>query len=188
MTVMILGLLIFLGVHSVRIVADDWRTAQIQRRGEGPWKGAYSVIAIVGLALAIWGYGQMRLDPTWVWSPPVGLRHAVALLMIPAFILLVATYVPGNHIKAKLGHPMILAVKLWALAHLLANGRLGDIVFFGAFLLWAVFDFRAARRRPRPSAAAPGMTGTAITVVGGLVAYYLFAFHLHAWVAGVPVM
>ncbi|PXX98609.1 NnrU family protein [Halomonas sp. LBP4] len=188
MTVMILGLLIFLGVHSVRIVADDWRTTQIQRRGEVPWKGAYSVIAVVGLALAIWGYGQMRLAPTWVWFPPTGLRHAVALLMIPAFILLVATYVPGNHIKAKLGHPMILAVKLWAFAHLLANGRLGDIVFFGAFLLWAVFDFRAARRRPRPSSSAPGMIGTAITVVIGLVAYYLFAFHLHAWVTGVPVI
>lgn len=188
MTVMILGLLIFLGMHSVRIVADDWRTTRIQRWGEGPWRGAYSVIAVVGLALAIWGYGQMRLDPTWVWFPPTGLRHAVALLMIPAFILLVATYVPGNHIKAKLGHPMILAVKLWAFAHLLANGRLGDIVFFGAFLLWAVFDFRAARRRPRPSAAAPGMTGTAITVAIGLVAYYLFAFHLHVWVTGVPVM
>ncbi|MDR9440746.1 MAG: NnrU family protein [Halomonas sp.] len=188
MTVMILGLLIFLGVHSVRILADDWRTAQIQRMGELPWKAIYSVISIIGLALAIWGYGQMRLDPVWVWQPPVGLRHAVSLLMIPAFVLLVATYVPGNHVKAKLGHPMIIAVKLWAFAHLLANGRLGDIVFFGAFLLWAVFDFRAARRRPRPDAAAPSMVGTIATVVIGLVAYYLFAFHLHVWVTGVPVM
>ncbi|MFY0990120.1 NnrU family protein [Halomonas sp. C05BenzN] len=188
MTVMILGLLIFLGVHSVRIVADDWRAAQIRRLGEMRWKAIYSVVSVVGLALAIWGYGQMRLDPTWVWFPPVGLRHAVSLLMIPAFILLVAAYVPGNHIKARLGHPMIIAVKLWAFSHLLANGRLGDIVFFGAFLLWAVFDFRAARRRPRPSSAAPGMLGTTLSVVGGLIAYYLFAFHLHVWVTGVPVM
>jgi uncharacterized membrane protein len=188
MTVMILGLLIFLGVHSVRIVADDWRSAQILRLGELPWKAAYSVVSLVGLALAIWGYGQMRLDPTWVWFPPVGLRHAVALLMIPAFILLVAAYVPGNHLKAKLGHPMIIAVKLWAFSHLLANGRLGDIVFFGAFLLWAVFDFRAARRRPAPAVVSPNLARTAITVVVGLVAYYLFAFHLHVWVTGVPVM
>ncbi|MBE0489116.1 MAG: NnrU family protein [Halomonas sp.] len=188
MTVMILGLLIFLGVHSVRIVADDWRTAQIKRLGELPWKAAYSVVSIIGLALAIWGYGQMRLDPTWVWFPPVGLRHAVSLLMIPAFILLVAAYVPGNHLKVKLGHPMIIAVKLWAFAHLLANGRLGDIVFFGAFLLWAVFDFRSARRRPAPAAQTPSMARTAITVVVGLVAYYLFAFHLHVLVTGVPVM
>ncbi|PWV73784.1 NnrU family protein [Halomonas sp. A11-A] len=188
MTVMILGLLIFLGVHSVRIVADDWRSARIAQMGELPWKAAYSVVSIVGLALAIWGYGQMRLSPTWVWFPPVGLRHAVSLLMIPAFILLVAAYVPGNHLKAKLGHPMIIAVKLWAFSHLLANGRLGDIVFFGAFLLWAVFDFRSARRRPAPPAQAASAARTAITVVAGLVAYYLFAFHLHVWVTGVPVM
>ena len=102
MTVMILGLLIFLGVHSVRIAADDWRSARIAQMGELPWKAAYSVVSIVGLALAIWGYGQMRLSPTWVWFPPVGLRHAVSLLMIPAFILLVAAYVPGNHLNCLL--------------------------------------------------------------------------------------
>lgn len=188
MTVMILGLLVFLGMHSVRIVADDWRTAQIQRMGVLPWKAAYSVVSIIGLALAIWGYGQMRLDPVWVWHPPAGLYHLVSLLMIPAFVLLVAAYVPGNHLKARLGHPMILAVKVWALSHLLANGRLGDIVFFGAFLVWAVFDFRAARRRPRPETAPPSMISTVATVVIGLVAYYLFAFHLHMWLIGVPVM
>lgn len=188
MTVMILGLLIFLGIHSVRIFADDWRTAQIQRLGLLPWKAGYAVVSVIGLAIAIWGYGQMRLDPIWIWFPPTGLRHAVALLMIPAFILLVAAYVPGNHIKAKLGHPMVLAVKVWALAHLLANGRLGDIVFFGAFLAWAVLDFRSARRRQPAPPTTPRMAGTAITVVGGLIAYYLFAFHLHVWVTGVPVM
>ncbi|APE31565.1 NnrU family protein [Halomonas aestuarii] len=188
MTVMILGLLIFLGVHSVRIVADDWRTAQVQRMGLMPWKAAYSVASLIGLVLVIWGYGQTRLDPVWVWQPPVGLRHAVALLMLPAFLLLVAAYVPRNHLKAKLGHPMILAVKLWALAHLLANGRLGDIVLFGAFLAWAVFDFRSARRRPRSAVATPGAAGTVATVVIGLAAYVVFAFYLHPVLIGVPVM
>lgn len=188
MTVMILGLILFLGAHSVRIFADDWRRAQIQRLGEIPWKLAFSVVSLLGLALAIWGFGQMRLDPVWVWSPPTGMRHAVALLMIPAFVLLVATYVPGNHLKAKLGHPMVLSVKVWALAHLLANGRLGDIIFFGAFLLWAVLDFRAARRRPRSAMSSPRLVNTAATVVIGLVAYYVFAFHLHMWITGVPVM
>ncbi|MCL7930542.1 NnrU family protein [Halomonas llamarensis] len=188
MTVMILGLVIFLGLHSVRIVAADWRHTLIQRLGLMPWKAIYSVIAIIGLGLAIWGYGQMRLSPVWVWSPPSGLAHLVALLMIPAFILLVAAYVPGNHIKARLGHPMILAVKLWAFSHLLINGRLGDIVFFGAFLVWAIFDFRDARRRPQQTPQAPRMTSTLAAVVIGLVAYYLFAFHLHVWVTGVPVM
>jgi uncharacterized membrane protein len=130
----------------------------------------------------------MRLDPITVWTPPAAMRHAVALLMIPAFLLLVATYVPGNHLKAKLAHPMILSVKVWALAHLLANGRLGDMIFFGAFLLWAVLDFRAARRRLRPAMAAPRLANTVATVVIGLAAYYVFAFHLHGWVTGVPVM
>ncbi|MEQ6888779.1 NnrU family protein [Halomonas sp. CS7] len=188
MTVMLLGLLIFLGAHSVRILADDWRSAQIQRMGELPWKAAYSVVSIIGLALAIWGYGQTRLDPVWVWQPPLGLRHAVSLFMIPAFVLLVAAYVPRNHLKAKLGHPMILAVKLWAFAHLLANGRLGDIVLFGAFLLWAVFDFRAARRRPRPQIAAPSVVGSVATVAIGLAAYVVFALYLHQWLIGVSVM
>ncbi len=188
MLVMILGLVIFLGSHSVRIVAEDWRTAQVQRLGEQRWKLLFSLVSLFGLAVAIWGYGRMRLDPTWVWFPPMGLRHAVALLMIPAFILLVAAYVPNNHIKAKLGHPMVLAVKLWAFGHLLANGRLGDIIFFGAFLLWAVLDFRSARRRQPSPSVAPRPVGTAIAVVGGLIAYYLFAFHLHVWITGVPVM
>ncbi|GHE20328.1 NnrU family protein [Halomonas urumqiensis] len=188
MMVMILGLAIFLGVHSIRIFADDWRTRQVQQRGETAWKLGFSVVSIIGLALAIWGFGQMRLDPVWVWQPPVALRHLVALLMIPAFILLVAAYVPGNHLKARLGHPMILAVKVWALAHLLANGRLGDIVFFGAFLAWAVLDFRSARRRPAASPVTPRTSSTVITVAGGLVAYVVFAFFLHQWVTGVPVM
>ncbi|MCC5884530.1 MAG: NnrU family protein [Halomonas sp.] len=188
MFVMILGLVIFLGAHSVRIFAEGWRSEQVLRLGEMRWKALFSVVSIIGLALAIWGFGRMRLDPIWIWFPPTGLRHAVALLMIPAFILLVAAYVPNNHIKAKLGHPMVLAVKIWALSHLLANGRLGDIVFFGAFLLWAVLDFRAARRRQPAPPVAPRPVGTAITLVGGLIAYYLFAFHLHVWVTGVPVM
>jgi uncharacterized membrane protein len=188
MTVMILGLLIFLGVHSVRIVADDWRTAQVQRMGLLPWKAAYSVVSLIGLILVIWGYGQTRLDPVWLWQPPVGLRHLVALLMLPAFVLLAAAYVPRNHLKAKLGHPMILAVKVWAFSHLLANGRLGDVVLFGAFLLWAVFDFRSARRRPRPEVAPPSAVGTVSTVVTGLVAYVVFALYLHLWLIGVSVM
>lgn len=188
MTVMIFGLVIFLGVHSVRIFADDWRSAQIQRLGLLPWKAVYSIISLIGLVMLIWGYGQTRLDPVWVWQPPVALRHLVSLLMIPAFILLVAAYVPGNHLKAKLAHPMILGVKLWAFAHLLANGRLGDIILFGAFLLWAVFDFRAARRRLQPGAAKPGWVGTATTLVVGLAAYLVFAFYLHAPLIGVPVM
>lgn len=188
MTLMILGLLLFLGVHSVRIFADDWRSARIARMGEMPWKGVYSLIAIVGLVLAIWGYGQTRLDPVFVWHPPVGMRHAVSLFMVPAFILLVAAYVPRNHVKAWVGHPMIIGVALWAFAHLLANGRLGDIILFGAFLLWALLDWRAAARRPAPVTGTSSAASTTLVVVVGVALYYVFAFHLHAWITGVPVM
>lgn len=188
MTIMILGLVVFLGVHSIRIVAEPWRQARIQQMGLMAWKGLYSVVALIGLVLVIWGYGQTRLDPVWVWQPPTALRHLTLLLMIPAMILLVAAYVPGNALKARLGHPMLLAVKVWALAHLLANGRLSDIILFVAFLVWAILAFRAARRR-EPAAGGGGRgAATLITVVLGLVLYGLFAGVLHAWLIGVPVM
>lgn len=190
MTIMIIGLLIFLGSHSVRIFAENWRQQQIAKLGQNNWKLAYSVVSIAGLAIAIYGFGQMRLDPIYVWFPPMGMRHAVALLMLPAFIMLVAAYVPGNAIKAKLGHPMMLAVKVWALAHLLANGRLGDIIFFAAFLIWAILAFKTAKKRDRLMPPAPVSTSkmaTMATVVIGLVAYLIFAFYLHAVLIGVPV-
>jgi len=189
MLIMIIGLLIFLGAHSTRIFAEDWRNAQIQRRGESTWKAIYSVISAIGLVLIIWGFGLTRLNPVWVWFPPVGLQHAVALFMIPAIILLVAAYVPNNHIRAKLGHPMLLAVKLWAFSHLLANGRLGDIVLFGAFLVWAILTFRAARGRDRAAdrqKPTSTVAGTIATVVIGLIVYYVFAMYLHVWLIGVP--
>ncbi|WP_336268538.1 MULTISPECIES: NnrU family protein [Vreelandella] len=190
MTIMIIGLLIFLGSHSVRIFAENWRQQQIAKFGETTWKIAYSAVSVIGLAIAIYGFGQMRLDPIYVWQPPMGMRHAVALLMLPAFIMLVAAYVPHNAIKAKLGHPMMLSVKIWAFAHLLANGRLGDIIFFAAFLIWAILAFKAAKKRGRLTPAAPVSTtkmATISTVLIGLVAYVVFAFYLHTALIGVPV-
>lgn len=190
MTIMIIGLLIFLGSHSVRIFAENWRQQQIAKRGETNWKLVYSVVSFIGLVIAIYGFGQMRLDPIYVWHPPMGMRHAVALLMLPAFIMLAATYVPHNAIKAKLGHPMVLSVKIWAFAHLLANGRLGDIIFFAAFLIWAILSFKAAKKRDRltpPAAVSTTKTATIASVIIGLVAYVLFAFYLHAMLIGVPV-
>jgi uncharacterized membrane protein len=190
MTIMIIGLLIFLGSHSVRIFAENWRQQQIAKLGETTWKVAYSAVSIVGLAIAIYGFGQMRLDPINVWFPPMGMRHAVALLMLPAFIMLVAAYIPGNAIKAKLGHPMMLSVKIWAFAHLLANGRLGDIIFFAAFLIWAILAFKTAKKRDRLTPPAPvssSKMSTIATVLVGLIAYVVFAFYLHTALIGVPV-
>ena len=191
MVMLVLGLVLFLGAHSTRVFAEGWRTATVARIGDKPWKGVYSLVSIAGFVLIVWGYGLARQNPVVLWSPPpVGLRHAVSLLTLIAFVLLVATYVPGNQIKAKLHHPMILAVKVWALAHLVVNNTLADLVLFGAFLLWAVLDFRASRRRDRAEAKVypPGkVSRTAIAVVIGAGAWALFAFRLHeSWIGVRP--
>lgn len=188
MTLMLIGLALFLGVHSTRIVADDWRTATIARVGEKPWKGIYSLLSIAGFVLLVIGYGAARQSPVVLFAPPVWTRHIAALLTIPAFVLLVAAYVPGNAIKRAVGHPMLAGVKVWALAHLLANGTLADLLLFGTFLAWAVLGFIAARRRDRASGttypAGPG-SRTAIAIVVGLAAWAVFAFALHRPLIGV---
>ena len=188
MTILILGLVLFLGVHSVRIVADDWRSTTRARIGENAWKGSYSLVSLLGFGLIIYGFGLARQDAVVVWNPPMAMRHIASLLVAIAMILLAATYIPRNGIKARLHHPMILGVKTWALAHLLANGKLHDIVLFGAFLLWAVLDFRSARQRDKAAGTVyPAGTGaaTAVTVVVGLVAFAVFAVALHGLLIGV---
>ena len=156
MTYLVLGLAIFLGVHSVRIVADGWRQRMLQTVGEGAWKGLYSVASLLGFALIVWGFGLARQQPVQLWSPPVAMRHLASLLTLVSFVLLVAAYVPGNGIKARLHHPMVLGVKAWALAHLLANGNLAHVLLFGSFLVWAVLSFSAARRRDRWGSSSAG--------------------------------
>ena len=190
MTLLILGLVIFLGVHSVRVFADGWRTGVLARRGENAYKGLHSLASVLGFALIVWGYGAARQQPVVVWLPPVWTRHLAALLTVPAFVLLVAAYVPGNVIKARLHHPMILGVKVWALAHLLANGNLADVLLFGSFTAWAVLSFRAARQRDRVGHVtypAGRMGPTAVTIAAALVAWAGFAFWAHAaWIGVRP--
>lgn len=191
MLVLVLGLVLFLGVHSTRVFAEGWRTATIARVGEKTWKGGHAVLSIIGFVLLVWGYGLARQQPVLLWpQPPVAMRHFAALLTLIAFVLLAAAYVPRNQLKAKLHHPMILSVKLWAFAHLLANNTLADLLLFGGFLLWAVLDFRSARRRDRAAGVVypAGTAGrTAVTVVVGLVAWAAFAFWLHgAWIGVRP--
>lgn len=149
MLLLICGLVLFLGCHSLRVGPASLRDGLVQRLGTGGFKGLYSIVSLIGFALIIWGYGQARMSPTVAWLPPVATRHIAILLMLPALILMVAAYVPTNVLKAKLHHPMVLSVKVWALAHLLSNGNLADIVLFGSFLIWAVLAFRAARQRDR---------------------------------------
>ena len=190
MSILIIGLIIFLGLHSMRIFADGWRGDKKAQWGEGAWKGLYSVASLIGLALIVWGYSLARQQPVVLWVPPVATRHIAALLMLFAFIMLAAAYVPGNAIKAKLRHPMTLSVKTWALAHVLANGNLADVVLFGSFLIWAVLCFIAARKRDRAAAAvypAGKAAPTVMTIVIGLAVYVVFALYLHKWLIGVPV-
>lgn len=188
MALMILGLVIFLGVHSTRIVADGWRTAMIARMGPLPWKALYTLLSIVGFVLIVWGFGLARQQPVQLWMPPRGMRHLAALLTLIAFVLLAATYVPRNAIKARLHHPMVLSVKVWALAHLLANGNIAHVVLFGSFLVWAALSFRAARARDRAAGTvypAGTASGTAITVVVGIAVWAWFAFSAHGLLIGI---
>ena len=188
MAYLIAGLIIFLAVHSVRIVADDWRTKTLKNVGEGAYKGIYSVLSVAGFALIIYGFGVARETPVVLWTPPVAMRHAASLLTLIAFILLAATYVPRNAIKARVHHPMVLGVKFWALTHLLANGQLAQMLLFGSFLAWAVLDFIASQRRDRATGtqyAAGTLPATALTIAAGGLAWMVFALHLHGWLIGV---
>ncbi len=188
MLTLIIGLVVFLGVHSARIVADDWRTRQIARLGELSWKGIYAIVAIAGFVLIVWGYGEARTAPIVLWTPPNWTRHLASLLVLVSFILIAAAYIPKTRIKAAVAHPMVAGVKLWALAHLLANGTVADVLLFGGFLAWAVANFIAARRRDRLAGSVyikGPITRDVIAVASGIVGWWVFAFHLHAWWIGV---
>jgi uncharacterized membrane protein len=188
MSTLILGLVLFLGAHSVSIVAPAWRNTMAARIGQWPWKVLYAVVAVAGFVLIIRGYAAARLEPVVLWVPPAAMRHIAATLMLPVFILLLAAYLPGR-IKSAAKHPMLVATKLWAVAHLLSNGMLADLVLFGAFLAWAVADRISLQRRPARAipGAPPSKLNDLIAVAGGLGLYGLFAFVLHArWFGVAP--
>jgi len=211
MTELILGLILFLGAHSVRIVADDWRTQKMQALGEKAFKGIHALISLLGFYLLVVGYGEARLQTVVLWNPPTATRHIALLLMLFASILMVAAYIPRNHLKIRMGHPMVLSVKVWALSHLLANGNLADVILFGAFLIWAVLNFKSARARdraqvqgpdsnaevsngvslaslPEDAPIKPSLAATLITLVGGIALWAVITFVLHAKVVGVAPM
>lgn len=188
MLVLILGLLIFLGIHSVRIFAPDIRARRIAGGGIGQWKGIYTVVSIIGIVLIVYGYGMARATGPVLYEPPVFTRHINLLLMAFAFVFLAASQLPAGRIKAALKHPMLVAVKIWAVGHLLANGDLASILLFGTFLAWAVLDRISVKRRgdhgPKPG---PVKWDVAAIVIG-LGVYFLFVWRLHAWLFGVPVV
>lgn len=188
MVLLIAGLALFLGAHSVQIFAGGWRAAVIARLGEGPWKGLYSLAALAGFGLIIYGYGQARGgDPFWV--VPHGIVHLTFALVWIAFICMTAAYWPGNHIKQALRDPMVAGVGLWALGHLLANATPAAVVLFGSFLVWALADFISLRRRGSIAATVrPRVINTVLVVIVGTVLAGVFAHVLHVWLIGVEPM
>jgi uncharacterized membrane protein len=207
MLLLVLGLVLFLGAHSVRIVAEGWRASTIAGIGEKKWKGAYSLVSIGGFVLIVLGFSLARQQgPHLLWAaPPVWTRHLAALLTLFAFVLVAAAYVPGNAIKLAVRDPMVLGVAVWAFAHLLANNTEVDFVLFAPFAAWAVADYVAAQRR-RTKAGAPAgpssphgsaqakaaeragvakASSTILTLVVGAIAWAVFAFWIHGWWIGV---
>jgi uncharacterized membrane protein len=189
MKLLILGLVLILGIHSVSIVTPAARDRWAAAMGANAWRGLYSLISIAGFVLLIYGYGVARQSPVLLYAPPLWLRHVAFALLLPVFPLLFATYFPGR-IKAAVKHPMLTAVKTWALAHLLVNGTLADVLLFGSFLAWAVADRISLKRRvARPIATAPvAPWNDVIAVVGGLALYAVTVLWLHRVVIGVPLM
>lgn len=184
----IIGILLFLGVHSISVISEPWRNRVVDAIGEWPWKALYSLVAVAGLVLLIYGYGSIRYDTAVAYVPPRWLNHLSILVLAPVFPLLLAAYLPGR-IKTKTRHPMLLAVKIWAFAHLLVNGSLADVLLFGSFLGWAVWDrISLKHRQQRPILGAPASgANDIIAVVGGLGLYLGFIFWFHEMLIGVSV-
>jgi uncharacterized membrane protein len=187
--VMILGLVLFFGVHTLT-TQREMRAQVIAASGEGGYKIGYTLVSLLGFVLIVWGFAHYRATGMWeIWTPPTALKHLTAALMLPAVILVVASYIRGR-IYTRLKHPMLAGIKLWAAAHLLANGDLGSIILFGSFLGWAVFD-RISLKHRADSGAPPipvgGPGNDLIAVAVGIVAYLALGFAFHPVVIGVPV-
>jgi uncharacterized membrane protein len=188
-TQLVLGLVTFLGIHSIAIFAPGWRDSMVARLGALNWKRLYSVASLLAFVLLVHGCSVARQEPVVLYQPATWMRHLALLVMLPAFPLLLSAYLPGR-IKTAVKHPMLTATKTWALAHLLANGMLADVLLFGGFLAWAVLDRisvgkRAVRDVP---GAPPGKYNDAIAVVGGLLIYGLFVGWAHGRLFGVAPM
>ena len=187
MAILILGLVLFLGVHSVRIFAPGWRDQRIASMGAGGWRGLYTAISVIGFVLIVWGFARAQPTAPVFYQPPFWMIHVTILLMALAFIALAVFAVPAGRLKPMLKHPMLVAVKIWALAHLLVNGDLASLILFLAFLAWAVLDRISVKRRGEPDPVGGPVTNDIIAVVAGLAVWLLFIWKLHEWLIGVPV-
>jgi uncharacterized membrane protein len=191
MTYLVAGLILFIGAHMTRVVADGWRTSMIARLGEGPWKGIYALTSLAGLALIVWGFGVARQTPEVLWTPPPWGRAAAAVLMLVSMILLAASHSPKSHIKVAVRHPMLASVIVFSVAHLLANRTLADAVLFGSFLAWSVINYFSCLARDRRNGVVygpPVLKKTVIVIVAGTAVWLVIAMWLHLWLIGVSPM
>ncbi len=188
MTILVLGLIIFLGLHSTRIVSESGRERAIARLGEGPWMGIYSLLSAIGFVLIVWGFAEARATPPSLWTPLPGARHAAIFLMLISMVLLAAYLFKQSHITAAIHHPMIWSVAVFGVAHLIANGSAADAVLFGAFLAWAAADLVSSYARDRRNGVVypePNWNTTIGAIVVGLALWAVLAFWLHYWLFGV---
>jgi uncharacterized membrane protein len=188
MAILVLGLFIFLGLHSTRIFAESGREKAIARLGEGPWKGIYSLLSVIGFVLIVWGFAEARYSAPALYTPPAGARHLTITLMLIAMVLLVAYFFKQSHITAAVHHPMVWSVAVFGLAHLISNGSAADLVMFGAFLVWAAADLVSSYARDRRDGVVypePIWSATVGAIVFGLGLWAVIAFWLHTWLFGV---
>ena len=188
MTILVLGLVIFLGLHSTRLVSETGRERAIARIGEGPWKGIYSALSGIGFVLIVWGFSRARYDAPQLWTPPTWARHITMLLMLVALILFAGFLFKRSHIAVIAHHPMLWSVLLWSAGHLFANGSAADLLLFGPFLVWSAADLASSYARDRRAGVVypePQLSATAGAVVVGLVVYALLIGGLHLWLFGV---
>ena len=191
MAMLVLGLVIFLGLHSTRIIAERGRANAIARLGEGPWKGGYSLLSLIGFALIVWGFGEARWNAAELWTPPIWTRHTTILLMLFSLILIGAYIFKKSHIAVAVHHPMVWGVAIWAAGHLIANGSAADLVLFGAFLVWSVADLVSSYSRDRLNAVAypaPNWGATIGAIALGVILWIALLAGLHRWLFGVSPM
>jgi uncharacterized membrane protein len=189
MAILVIGLIVFIAMHSISIINHNWRIHMVNKMGVMPWQGIYSLLSIIGFVMIVYGFGLARMHPVVLYTTPNWLHHVTMVLMIPVFPMLLATYFPGR-IQTTLKHPMLAATKLWAFAHLLANGTLADVLLFGGLLVWAVMDRISLKHRASdavPVALRSKLNDTLVIVIG-LALYAAFVFGLHKWLIGVPIL
>ncbi|WP_394182443.1 NnrU family protein [Marinomonas posidonica] len=188
MLMLVVGLVIFICVHSIRVVAPNWREVHLEKTGLVQWRTRFILLSVLSLALIVLGYQKMRLEPIWLWFPPIVVQHISSLVMLVALFALGSAMVPKTTLKSKMGYPFLISVKLWAFAHLMSNGTLADVILFGSLLVWSVVSFAVYRRRDRRNGVIRedgGVQYNLVAFVFAMVSWFAIVFFLHKVVIGV---